>query len=110
VPDLLGITPEEPHIDLIMNVADTELIRVFLGLDIHLLVVFEGGRTVTLDSGQHLRILAGTGRTVKNEIGELGNRLGELGKYGHEFGVNVVMLDGAQIFFVFGFVVFHWIT
>jgi hypothetical protein len=24
--------------------------------------------------------------------------------------VDIVMLDGAQIFFVFGFVVFHWIT
>jgi hypothetical protein len=93
-----------------VDVANTELVGVFLGLDVHFLVVFEGRRTVTLDGGQHLRILAGTRRTVKNEIGEMGNRLGELGKYGHEFRVDIVMLDGAQIFFVFGFVVFHWIT
>lgn len=109
VPDLLGITAEEPHIDLVVDVANLELVGVFLVLDVHLFVVFERGRAVTLDGGQHLRILAGTGRAVKNEVGQLVNRLGEAeGRY--QVGVDVVMLDGAQIFFVFGFVVFHWIT
>ena len=54
VPDLLGITAEEAHVDLVVDVANTKLVGVFLGLDVHFLVVFEGGRTVTLDSGQHL--------------------------------------------------------
>ena len=40
VPDLLGITPEEPHIHLVVDVTDSELICVFLGLDVHFLVVF----------------------------------------------------------------------
>ena len=73
VPDLLGITAEEPHVDLVVDVANLELVGVFLVLDVHLFVVFERGRAVSLDSGQHLRILAGTGRAVKNEVGKLGN-------------------------------------
>ncbi len=40
VPDLLGITPEEPHIHLVVDVANSELVGVFLGLDVHFLVVF----------------------------------------------------------------------
>ena len=109
VPDLLGITPEEPHIYFVMDIANSELVSVFLGLDIHFLVVFEGGWAVPLYGVEHLRIFAGTGWSIENEIGDVADGLGELGKYGSQLWVNIIVLNGAQILLVFGFIVFHWI-
>lgn len=109
VPDLLGITPEKPHIYFVMDIANSELVSIFLGLDVHLFVVFEGGWTITLDSGQHLRIFSGAGWAVENEIGDVVDGFGELGEYGSQLWVNIIVLNGAQIFFVFGFIVLHWI-
>jgi hypothetical protein len=109
VPDLLGITPEKPHIYFVMDIANSELVSVFLGLDIHFLVIFEGRWTVSLYGVEHLRIFAGTGWAVKNEIGDVTDGLGELGKYRSQLWVNIIVLNRAQIFLVFGFIVLHWI-
>lgn len=109
VPDLLGITPEKPHIYFVMDIANSELVSIFFRLNVHFLVVFEGGWTVTLDCGQHLRIFAGAGWAVENEVGDVADRFGELGKYGSQLWVNIIVLNGAQIFLVFGFIVLHWI-